>query len=979
LRIFIITILTSISAVAADLAAGWNHSVAIKEGHVWSWGDNADGQLGQPDAGRTLLPRPVAGLDNVIAVSASRHTLALTADGKVYAWGRNSSGQLGNGHFGLKEKELRPIHVTGLSDITAIAAGWEHSIALSRNGTVFVWGSRSHGQLGDGICKTGQPASQPIPVAELKDIIAIAAGGEHSLALRKDGTLFAWGNNWNGQLGSGTSNRNRHYAAPQPVVGRAGKGTLEKVVSIAAGALHSAAVTKDGLIYAWGYNGSGQVPTGKRGGFWGTKGKKTVYTPTLADPGGNKETPAKGQSVAAGNESIYVLTAEGTVLSAGWSIYGELGDGSYGRNRDTLGSVISGREVIWKDSQPGSWQPSLVYLYTDLGHVNTGVKDMEVVDFFNAQPLIVGGSSADGSHKSKIKHNAGYIEMEASLIYPAQIKKGKPVSCLLTGLTFGSHAGDNDFATEVRLRWTNTKSKEIVDIPLSTGKCVYAGNVPPLGNIVTLVGGMHHALARDRNGDIWAWGHNGFGQLGSGNVSDGIIAKKVGLFDEATQPLPPKPQSVQKPDFNPPEGKVINVKEHGAKGDGTTLDQQALQKVIDECGKQGGGIVWFPPGTYRTGSLELRNGVRLHLNAGAVILAATNCELYPQKAMIKANDLNRIAVTGKGVINALGYFTGARGWRHNCIHMENCRDVLIEGVSTINSGAWTQHYIRCIGLTIRDATVRSLRPARNNDGIDLSGCENVRIEGCTVISDDDAIVIKSQTAERINRNIKAIGNICHTYRGAFKLGTETRGRYENIVCRDLTCYGSKALELYSVDGSETSNIVAENIKAYDALIALNIKLGARLRSSYWNKGLEPKVGYLRDISIKNLDVEIGNKSWREILIEHNIPDAEWANGKPETPYDSCISGLPGHIIENVVIENMNVRVPGGETAIPDPAKIPEKPEAYPHGGNFGTLPAYGLFIRHTRNISLKNIDFKPMQADTRPAIASFDVEGLVRE
>jgi len=979
IRILAITVLIAGSAAAADIAAGWSHSVAIKEGRVWSWGDNTDGQLGQPDADRALLPRPVPELNNVIAVAASRHTLALTSDGKVYAWGNNRYGQLGNGHFGLNEKELRPIQVAGLTDIAAIAAGWDHSMALSRNGTVYSWGSRSHGQLGDGTCKTGQPAPTPIPVPGLTDIRSIAAGGQHSLALRRDGTLYAWGNNWNGQLGREKSNSERHSATPRPVIGTDGKGSLKNVMSIAAGAFHSAAVMKDGQIYAWGYNGSGQVPIGARGSFWGTKGQVSVHGPAVAASGGSKGTPLRSQSVAAGKESTYVLTAEGTVLSAGWSMYGELGDGSYGGNRDTLGSVISGREVIWKNPQPGSWQPALVYLYTDLGHVDTGVKDMEVVDAFNESPLIVGGNPAEGSHHSKVRRNAGYVEMEASLIYPAQVETSQPVACLLTGLTFGSHAGDNDFATHVRLRWTNTKTKEIVDIPLSSDKCVYAGNVPPLSNIVTLAGGMHHALARDRNGDIWTWGHNGFGQVGNGSVKDCTMAQKLDHFNESSLPFPPEPQSVQKPDFNPPEGKMINVRDYGAVGDGIALDQQALQKAIDECGRQGGGIVWFPPGTYRTGNLEMRNGVRLHLNAGSVILASTNCEHYPKRAMISASGQSRIAITGKGIIDGQGHFTGARGWRHNCILMENCQDIRIEGISTINSGAWTQHYIRCIGLIIKDATVRSLRPGRNNDGIDLSGCENVRIEGCTVISDDDAIVIKSQTADRVNRNIEAINNICHTYRGAFKLGTETRGRYENIVCRDLTCYGSKALELYSVDGSESSNIVVENVKAYDALIALNIRLGARLRSSYWDKGLEPRPGFLRNIRISNIDAEIGTKSWREILLEHNIPDAEWANGKPEAPYDSCISGLPGHLVEDVVIDNMKVRVPGGETVIPDAAQLPERPDVYPHAGNFGTLPAFGLFIRHARNINIRNAVFETVQPDARPPIASSDVQGLVVE
>ena len=328
------------------------------------------------------------------------------------------------------------------------------------------------------------------------------------------------------------------------------------------------------------------------------------------------------------------------------------------------------------------------------------------------------------------------------------------------------------------------------------------------------------------------------------------------------------------------------------------------------------------------------------------------------------------------MIDGQGFFVGARDWRHYVVLMENCRDVQVEGVQTINSGCWTEHYIRCIGLTIKGVTVRSLRPGRNNDGIDLSGCENVRIEGCTVISDDDAIVIKSQLAERVNRNFEVIDNVCHTYRGAFKLGTETRGAYANILCRNLTCYGAKALELYSVDGAEVDGLTVERVRAYDAQVALNVRLGARLRPSYWTKGLTPKVGCLRNIHIRDVEAEVSGHAWREVLLAHGIPDAEWACGTPEGPYDSCISGLPDYPVENVTIDGLKVRVPGGATSVTDAKTLPERPEVYPHAGNFGALPAYGLFVRHARNVTVKHAVFETARPDVRPPIASLDAPGL---
>lgn len=979
-RVLGVLALTGLGGVvrAADLAAGWTHSAAVKEGRVWTWGDNAWGQLGQPDAGRSLRPRPVVGLRAATAVAASWHTLALTEDGQVYAWGRNTFGQLGNGRFGVEAKELSPVRVQRVTEVVAVAAGWDHSLALTREGKVYAWGSRAHGQLGDGVRETGRPAAVPQPVPGLTGIVAIAAGGQHSLALRRDGALFAWGSNWNGQLGNGGLKAGTHSAVPQPVLGPDGKAPLSNVTAIAAGGLHSVAASRDGQIYAWGYNGTGQIPCGKRGGFWDDKGPRDVPLPAAAQAEGAKRAiaPAAGTAVAAGYEATYALAGDGGVWASGWSLYGELGNGSSGVNRDTLGAVLTGRTVSWEKPSPGIWRASLVYRYTDEAHAAEGVKDLEVTDVFKGPALEIGVGATSGVGRGRISRNAGNVETQASLTYPTQAAAGKPVACLLVRLAFGSHAGDNDFATAVRLRWTNAATGETVDLPVDTGARAGSAVLPPLGGMAAVAAGMHHALARDAAGNVWAWGHNGFGQIGDGGLADRFVALKLPLFDEADRPIPPAPQPVVAADATPPAGSLIDVRAQGAVADGLTLDQAALQQAIDLCARQGGGTVWLPPGTYLTGSLELRSGVRLHLNAGAKLLASTCRDHYAKPALISASGVTGVSVTGRGVIDGQGHFVGARDWRHNVIQMENCRDVRVEGVQTVNSGAWTEHYIRCVGLTIKGVTVRSLRPGRNNDGIDLSGCENVRIEGCTVISDDDAIVIKSQQAERVNRAFEVVDNVCHTYRGAFKLGTETRGAYADILCRNLTCYGSKALELYSVDGSEVDGLTVEGVRAYDALVALNIRLGARLRSSYWAKGTVPQVGCLRNIRIRDVEAEVGSRSWREVLLDHGIPDAEWATGTPEGPYDSCISGLPDHPVENVVIEGFKVRVPGGATEVPVAESLPERPEVYPHAGNFGVLPAYGLFVRHATNVTVRRASFTAVRPDARPPVATHDAPGF---
>ena len=978
MRLAIAFVLLSSSAIGADISAGWTHSAFVVDGVVWTCGDNAYGQLGQPDVGRSLRPLPVSGLKDVVAVSASWHTLAVTTAGDVYAWGRNTYGQLGNGTYGIDAKETRPIRVGNLANVVTVAAGWDHSLALTRDGSVYAWGSRSHGQVGDGVRKTGSPLASPVEISGLPKIRAIAAGGHHSLALSEDGTVYAWGSNWNGQLGNGKIGKNTHSAVSRPVISPGGDGVLKGARGIAAGGHHSVAVTADGQVFAWGYNGTGQIPAGTRGGFWDHRGDRNIPAPTLAKASGKNETLEDAVGVAAGYESTYAVTEGGNILSAGWGMYGELATGAYGSgNRDTMYPASAGRAVVWENPPAGQWQPQLVYRYTDRGHLKDGIDDIEVIDDFSGAVMVVGPGTDTGTTTGKIRRSANYVEATAALTYPVRADVGQPVTGLLTLLSFGSHPGDDDYVTDVRLRWTEVTTGQSIDIQLASGKHAAGELLPPLDGFVNIASGMHHALARDREGDIWVWGHNGFGQLGIENTSDQPVARELGALDASYVSLPGIARSQNDEGAaEPPERDAINVRERGAVGDGIALDQIALQKAIDSCSEGGGGTVWFPPGTYRTGTLELRSGVRIHLSQGAVLLASGNREHFPQSAVVRAADVENVSITGRGTIDGRGHFVGARDWRHNCIYMENCRNVRVDGISTINAGAWTQHYVRCIGVKIHNATIRSVRPGRNNDGLDISGCEEMTVTGCTVISDDDAIVIKSQKGERENRNIRVIGNTCHTYRGAFKLGTETRGVYENLLCKDLVCYGSKALELYSVDGSVTSGITVENVRGHDALVALNVRLGARLRPGYWTKGLEPKVGTLRDIRIRNLEVDVRSRAWRDILLEHGIPGAEWATGRPESTYDSCISGLPGHYVENVTVQRATIRVPGGETTVPDATTLPERPEVYPHAGNFGLLPAYGLFVRHARGVALKDVVFETREPDARPPVAEHDVQGV---
>jgi alpha-tubulin suppressor-like RCC1 family protein len=245
------------------VTAGSAHSVGLYEwGTLWAWGSNEVDQLGDGKTGaeepESAAPVVVSQPYSAVAIAAGGyHTLALVEGGTVIAWGDDEYGQLGDNSFKNRDKPTTVKQSTGgtLTGVTAIAAGEDFSLALLNNGTVMAWGADASGQLGEGLSKSGRPRAYA--VKNLTGVTAIAAGAEHSLALLSNGTVMAWGNNEDGQLGDGTlTNR----TTPVAVHG------LSDVTAIAAGGNHSMALLANGTVYTWGENEFGQLGTGSSSG-----------------------------------------------------------------------------------------------------------------------------------------------------------------------------------------------------------------------------------------------------------------------------------------------------------------------------------------------------------------------------------------------------------------------------------------------------------------------------------------------------------------------------------------------------------------------------------------------------------------------------------------------------------------------------------------------------------------------------------------
>jgi alpha-tubulin suppressor-like RCC1 family protein len=287
------------------VAGGSGGLALLQNGTVMSWGLNSRGQLGDGTRENRYYAGPVTGLTGVKAIAAEYSIgMALLEDGEVMAWGEDLDGEVGNGS--TSEAVLAPVRVVGLHEVTAIAP----DMALLKNGTVMDWGNGAVGELGDG--EFERSSDVPVQVQGLTEVKAIASDGGHRLALRKNGTVWAWGENEYGELGDGTTEAS---AVPVEV------SRLSKVVAISDGAGHNLALLSSGKVMAWGANDSGQLGVGT------TKG------PQECGPFSCSTVPVtvhhlKGVTAIATGYGFGLALSNGTVYSWGENLKGQLGNGT---------------------------------------------------------------------------------------------------------------------------------------------------------------------------------------------------------------------------------------------------------------------------------------------------------------------------------------------------------------------------------------------------------------------------------------------------------------------------------------------------------------------------------------------------------------------------------------------------------------------------------------------------------------------------
>jgi len=292
--------------VAAGYGSPSGHGLEVRtDGTVWAWGMNSFGQLGDGTTDSRLAPVQVTGLTGVMRVAGGcNHSLALRSDGTVWAWGGNAAGQLGRGT--TSDHEVTPAPVSGLAGVTKISAGCGFSLALRSDGTVWAWGYDNVGQLGNGSTAS---SAVPVKITGVSQVTGIAAGWDSAVAIVAGGaSVWAWGGNDYGQLGDGTlADRTTPVRVTQI-------GTVH-IAGAAVGFKYAAILSTDGSVWAWGTDTAGQL---------GNAPSATPVTRPVNTIGAGSGIT----QIAAGGALMLAVRSNGTVLAWGDNRFGELGIGT---------------------------------------------------------------------------------------------------------------------------------------------------------------------------------------------------------------------------------------------------------------------------------------------------------------------------------------------------------------------------------------------------------------------------------------------------------------------------------------------------------------------------------------------------------------------------------------------------------------------------------------------------------------------------
>ena len=418
----------------------------------------------------------------------------------------------------------------------------------------------------------------------------------------------------------------------------------------------------------------------------------------------------------------------------------------------------------------------------------------------------------------------------------------------------------------------------------------------------------------------------------------------------------------------------LNVRDHGARGDGKAKDTAAIQAAIDAASP--GSVVLFPSGDYLSGTLRLRSRIGLQLAAGATLIASPNdADFDPHEkldyetftdrettdfsfALLQGRGLDHVTISGPGRIDGNRRSRGGP----KPLALKQCHHITIRDLTLENAPNYNISLLGCDHVDISGVIIRN----GYSDGIDPDCCRHVRITGCRVESRDDAICLKASLAlgaPRSTENVLVTDCDLVNVRNGLKIGTESSGGFRHIVFRNCTLSGraeirqpppfdirpfpSAGVSIQNVDGGRLEQVVVSGITMRNVRAPIFVRLGER----GWGQNVRA-AGQLTKIKISDV-VATG---------------AEWT---------SSIMGIPGHDVSDVTLSNIHLSGKGGGDPALVSRPVKQRKREYPDAARFRNLPAHGLYCRHVTRLRVERAELTVDAPDPRPALILDDVRDVV--
>ena len=522
-----------------QVAAGGTHTAAVtKDGDLYMWGRNYYGQLGVYSNADSKIPIKVNNSSSTLPEKSVKyialgyyHSAAITKDGSLYMWGYNRSGQLGDG---TTTDRYTPVKI--MDNVASVSLGGSHSAAVTKDGSLYMWGDNGNGRLGD-----GTTTDRYTPVKIMDNVASVSLGSSHSAAITKDGSLYMWGYNYYGQLGDGTTT-DRY--TPVKI--------MDNVASVSLGGNHSAAITKDSNLYMWGGNGSGQLGDG-------TTDNKTRPHRVASNV----------QSVKLGYIYTTVISKDGGLYTWGYNYYGQLGNGTTTNSSNPIKIMNDAIDcaggddhtiVLKKDGTVYTWG------YNDCGQLGdstttnrTSPVAIQIYDHTNVL-------TSSGIKYGIIPDNGNYsfestgevIQMAAGGTHTAAVTKDGDL--YMWGRNYYGQLGV----------YSNADSK----IPIKVNN---SSSTLPEKSVKYIALGYYHSAAITKDGSLYMWGYNRSGQLGDGTTTDRYTPVKI-MDNVASVSLGGSHSAAVTKD-----GSLYMWGDNGngRLGDGTTTDRYTPVKIMD--------------------------------------------------------------------------------------------------------------------------------------------------------------------------------------------------------------------------------------------------------------------------------------------------------------------------------------------------------------------------------------------------------------